>query len=52
MAIEYDGAFWHGDKAELDREKSLDLLAAGFAVMCARESVGFVGVKKLVDSIY
>jgi len=38
LAIEYDGAFWHADKAELDREKSLDLLAAGFTVVRLRES--------------
>jgi hypothetical protein len=28
VAIEYDGAYWHAGKAELDTEKSLDLLAA------------------------
>jgi hypothetical protein len=38
LAIEYDGAFWHADKAELDREKSLDLLAAGFTVVRLREN--------------
>jgi len=37
LAIEYDGAFWHADKTELDTEKSLDLLAAGYLVARLRE---------------
>lgn len=37
LAIEYDGAFWHADKTELDTQKSLDLLAAGYLVARLRE---------------
>lgn len=37
LALEYDGAFWHADKSELDTEKSLDLLAAGYLVARLRE---------------
>lgn len=37
LAIEYDGAFWHADKGEVDLEKSLDLLAAGYLVARLRE---------------
>ncbi|MEU0687355.1 zinc-ribbon domain-containing protein [Streptomyces uncialis] len=37
LAVEYDGAYWHADKAELDTEKSLDLLAAGYLVARLRE---------------
>ncbi|MFS8204689.1 hypothetical protein ACLVWQ_39200 [Streptomyces sp. CWNU-52B] len=32
LAIEYDGSYWHADKVDLDIEKSLDLLAAGYLV--------------------
>ncbi len=37
VAIEYDGAYWHADKATIDTAKSLDLLAAGWAVVRLRE---------------
>ncbi|MEU5156080.1 zinc-ribbon domain-containing protein [Glycomyces sp. NPDC021274] len=37
LAIEYDGAYWHADKADIDRDKSIDLLAAGFVVVRLRE---------------
>ena len=33
LAIEYDGSYWHRDKADVDRVKSLDLLADGFLVV-------------------
>lgn len=35
--LEYDGSYWHADKAELDREKSLDLLSIGISVYRVRE---------------
>lgn len=35
--IEYDGSYWHADKSGIDTEKSLDLLAAGYAVVRLRE---------------
>jgi len=35
--VEYDGAYFHGDKLELDSDKSLDLLAAGYRVVRLRE---------------
>ena len=38
VAIEYDGSYWHADKTELDTEKSLDLLAAGYTVVRLREA--------------
>ena len=37
LIIEYDGAYWHSDKTEVDTEKSLDLLAAGYWVARLRE---------------
>jgi hypothetical protein len=37
LAIEYDGAYWHADKGELDLAKTLDLLAAGHRVARLRE---------------
>lgn len=37
VVIEYDGAYWHKDKAEVDADKSVDLLAAGYAVVRLRE---------------
>ena len=37
IAIEYDGAYWHADKAEIDIAKSVDLLAAGYLVARLRE---------------
>lgn len=37
VAIEYDGAYWHADKVELDTAKSHDLLAAGYLVVRLRE---------------
>ncbi|MET9880986.1 zinc-ribbon domain-containing protein [Actinacidiphila glaucinigra] len=37
LAIEYDGSYWHANKAELDVEKSLDLLQAGYLVVRLRE---------------
>lgn len=38
VAIEYDGAYWHADKIQVDTEKSLDLLAAGWFVVRLREA--------------
>jgi len=37
LAIEYDGAYWHADKVEIDTDKSVDLLAAGLRVIRLRE---------------
>jgi len=37
VAIEYDGAYWHADKVQVDTEKSIDLLAAGYLVARLRE---------------
>lgn len=37
IAIEYDGAYWHADKVELDVKKSTELLAAGYVVVRLRE---------------
>ncbi|MFF0747318.1 zinc-ribbon domain-containing protein [Streptomyces sp. NPDC004111] len=37
LAIEYDGAYWHADKTDLDVEKSRDLLAADYLVARLRE---------------
>ncbi|WP_216698853.1 zinc-ribbon domain-containing protein, partial [Arthrobacter sp. H20] len=39
IAVEYDGAYWHSPEAkvEVDRRKSLDLLAAGYRVVRLRE---------------
>lgn len=38
LIIEYDGSYWHSDKADVDREKSLDLLDQGYWVVRIRES--------------
>lgn len=38
FAIEYGGSYWHRDKADVDRVKSLDLLAYGFIVVRLREA--------------
>jgi len=38
VAIEYDGSYWHADKSDIDNEKSLDLLAAGYAVVRLRDT--------------
>jgi len=38
LLIEYDGAYWHAEKADVDFEKSCDLLAAGALVVRLRES--------------
>lgn len=37
LIIEYDGSYWHADKGDVDLEKSLDLLAAGYFVARLRE---------------
>ena len=37
LVIEYDGGYWHRDKADIDRAKSLDLLAGGYRVVRLRE---------------
>lgn len=37
VAIEYDGAHWHGEKTETDKRKSEELLAAGYVVCRLRE---------------
>lgn len=37
VAIEYDGAYWHGSKEEVDTRKSLELVSAGFIVIRLRE---------------
>lgn len=38
LVIEYDGAYWHRDKEQVDREKSIDLLGEGFLVVRVREA--------------
>lgn len=38
LVIAYDGSYWHRDKADIDRIKSLDLLADGFIVVRLREA--------------
>jgi hypothetical protein len=37
VMIDYDGSYWHANKADVDTEKSLDLLAGGFLVARLRE---------------
>lgn len=37
IAIEYDGSYWHADKADIDTAKTLDLLTAGYLVARLRE---------------
>lgn len=37
LVIEYDGAYWHADKPEIDRHKTMDLLSAGYRVARLRE---------------
>lgn len=37
VAVEYDGAYWHAGKTDVDTEKSADLLAAGWRVVRLRE---------------
>lgn len=37
VAIEYDGSYWHREKHDTDRRKTLDLLAAGLRVVRLRE---------------
>lgn len=37
LVIEYDGAYWHREKAAADTGKSLDLLQAGYLVARLRE---------------
>ncbi len=37
VAIEYDGAYWHADKVEIDTAKTGDLLSAGYLVVRLRE---------------
>ncbi|MFD0396768.1 zinc-ribbon domain-containing protein [Kitasatospora sp. NPDC127121] len=37
LAVEYDGSYWHADKADVDEEKSRDLPAAGYLVARLRE---------------
>lgn len=37
VAIEYDGAYWHREKQDVDRAKTLDLLASGLRVVRLRE---------------
>ena len=38
FAIEYGGSYWHRNKADVDRVKTLDLLADGFLVVRLREA--------------
>lgn len=37
LVVEYDGAYWHKDKAKMDRKKSSDLRKCGWTVIRARE---------------
>ncbi|NYD36146.1 zinc-ribbon domain-containing protein [Actinomycetospora corticicola] len=37
LVIEYDGAYWHGEKYEIDTAKTKDLLATGALVVRLRE---------------
>lgn len=38
LVIEYDGAYWHRDKTEVDSAKSIDLIGAGYIVVRLREA--------------
>lgn len=38
LLIEYDGSYWHASKADVDLDKSCDLLAAGALVVRLREA--------------
>lgn len=38
VVVEFDGSYWHRDKAAVDTAKSLDLLAAGYLVVRLRET--------------
>ena len=38
LAIEYDGSYWHRNKSNIDRVKSLDLLADDFILVRLREA--------------
>jgi very-short-patch-repair endonuclease len=37
LVVEYDGAYWHKDKAKMDRKKSSGLQECGWTVIRARE---------------
>ena len=37
IAIEYDGSYWHKDRADVDARKSAELVAAGYVVVRLRE---------------
>ncbi|MGW1659335.1 DUF559 domain-containing protein [Streptomyces atratus] len=37
MVVEYDGAYWHKDRLQKDRDKTADLSAAGYVVIRVRE---------------
>lgn len=38
LLVEYDGGYWHADKADVDLDKSRDFLAAGALVVRLREA--------------
>lgn len=38
LVIEYDGSYWHKDKEDVDRIKSMDLLHDGHIVVRLREA--------------
>ncbi|MDU5231095.1 zinc-ribbon domain-containing protein [Actinomyces sp.] len=38
LIIEYDGCYWHRDKADIDHNKSMDLLAERFILVRLREA--------------
>ena len=38
LVVEYDGAYWHSDKSEMDAAKTRSLLDAGYLVVRVREA--------------
>ena len=48
--IEYDGEYWHADKADIDKRKSCELIQSGYSVVRLREgSLPFLAID---DSSY
>jgi len=50
LIIEYDGAYYHHDKYELDKRKTTDLQENGFTVIRVRESDSRWEMKKITDN--
>ena len=50
VGIEYDGSYWHRDKVDIDRRKTIDLINADYYIIRIREHSEQIKLEKIRDN--